>query len=136
MKSNFILDTCAVIAFLRDESGAKLVETILLDPDYTCYIHAMNLCEVYYAFMRSNNQVYADQMINDLEAAGVIFKRILTPRFWKLVAGYKATITRISLADCCALALTTDLQGTLLTSDHYEFDPIAPLQIVPIHFIR
>ncbi len=131
-----ILDACAVIAFFRDEEGGEIVENFLIDPQHTCYIHVINLCEVYYDFIRSNDQVYAEQMINELELAGVIFKRNLGTRFWKLVGQYKATIARISLADCFALALTTTLRGILLTSDHHEFDRIVPLGICPIAFIR
>ena len=63
---NIILDACAIIAFLRDEEGGDVVENFLIDSEYSCYIHAMN-------FIRSDNQVYADQMINQLELAGVIF---------------------------------------------------------------
>jgi predicted nucleic acid-binding protein len=43
---------------------------------------------------------------------------------------------RISLADCFALALAERVGGTLVTSDHHEFDPIVPLAICPILFIR
>jgi PIN domain nuclease of toxin-antitoxin system len=41
-----ILDACAVIAFLRDEPGGELVENYLINETYTCFIHAINLCEV------------------------------------------------------------------------------------------
>ena len=60
----------------------------------------------------------------------------MTEPFWKLVGQYKAQIARVSLADCFALALTKNIRGILLTSDHHEFDRIVPLQICPIHFIR
>ncbi len=67
---------------------------------------------------------------------GVTFKQNLETPFWKLVGQYKANIARVSLADCFALALTTTLKGTLLTSDHHEFDRIVPLNICSITFIR
>jgi Na+-transporting NADH:ubiquinone oxidoreductase subunit NqrA len=72
-------------------------------------------------------------MINELELTGVTFKRNLGTRFWKLVGQYKASIARVSLADCFALALTTTLRGTLLNIQiHHEFDRIVPLKICPI----
>lgn len=40
-----VLDACAIIAFLRDEEGADVVESALLGSE--CVIHAVNLCEVY-----------------------------------------------------------------------------------------
>lgn len=62
---------------INDEEGGDVVENFLINSEYSCYIHAMNLCEVYYNFIRSNDQVYADQMINELELAGVIFRNII-----------------------------------------------------------
>jgi predicted nucleic acid-binding protein len=43
---------------------------------------------------------------------------------------------KVSLADCCAIALTNRVGGTLLTSDHHELDPIASLGVCSITFIR
>jgi len=40
------------------------------------------------------------------------------------------------LADCLALALAILENGTVLTSDHHELDPIAQAAICPIRFIR
>lgn len=40
-----ILDACALIAFLRDEAGADIVEAALIHE--SCVIHAINMCEVY-----------------------------------------------------------------------------------------
>ncbi len=131
-----ILDACAVIAFFRDEEGSEIVENFLVDSEHICYIHAINLCEVYYNFIRSNDPNYANQMVNELHQAGVILKSNLGKSFWKLVGQHKATLIRISLADCFALALTQNLNGTLITSDHHEFDRIVPLRICPITFIR
>ena len=42
-----VLDAGAMIANLRDEPGADVVERILLDTDALCIAHAVNLCEVY-----------------------------------------------------------------------------------------
>lgn len=45
-------------------------------------------------------------------------------------------IRRISLADCFALTLANRESGILVTSDRKEFEPIVPLNICQIHFIR
>ena len=42
----FVLDACAIIAYLRDEEGADVVESALLGDD-ACVAHAVNVCEVY-----------------------------------------------------------------------------------------
>jgi predicted nucleic acid-binding protein len=108
----------------------------IINETYTCFIHAINLCEVYYDVIRNSSQQKADEMLNNLRATGLIFRDDIEQSFWKLVAQYKATIRRVSLADCFALALTKRLNGTLVTSDHKEFDPIVPLGICSINFIR
>ena len=56
-------------------------------------------------------------------------------RFWQRVGGLKAR-GRISLADCFCIVLAQELSGEVVTSDHHEFDPLVPLGIVPIRFIR
>lgn len=42
-----VLDASALISFLRDEPGAEAVQN-LLSLAQTCYVYALNLCEVYY----------------------------------------------------------------------------------------
>jgi predicted nucleic acid-binding protein len=42
----------------------------------------------------------------------------------------------MSLADAFAVALTQRLGGTLVTSDHHEFDAIAEEDVCPVLFIR
>ena len=53
------IDVSALIAFLRDEPGADPVENVLNVPQ-NCYVHALNLCEVYYDFCRASNQNAAE----------------------------------------------------------------------------
>jgi PIN domain nuclease of toxin-antitoxin system len=52
---NAVIDACALIAFLRDEPGADAVRNILTG-SRTCYVHALNLCEVYYDFWRASTE--------------------------------------------------------------------------------
>ena len=132
---NNILDACAMIAYLRGEPGAEVVEALLLDQEYTCYAHSVNLCEVYYDFIRHSDEPTARQAIRDLRSDGVIEKPDTGRLFWRRVGQLKAR-GGISLADCFCLALAEKLSGRLVTTDHREFDPLVPLAICPIHFIR
>jgi PIN domain nuclease of toxin-antitoxin system len=45
-----VLDSHALIAFLRDEPGAEVVQSLLDRNPGSNYVHALNLCEVYYDF--------------------------------------------------------------------------------------
>lgn len=133
---NIVFDACSLIAFFRDEPGANVVKNYLTEENYTKMVHSINLCEVYYDFLKSDGQAIAQSMIDDVFDLDISIKSDLTMDFWKQVGQYKADIKRISLADCFALTLANRHGAILLTSDHKEFDPIVSLQICEICFIR
>jgi uncharacterized protein with PIN domain len=124
-----------MVAFLRGEPGAPVVASSLSDPAITCYAHAVNLVEVYYDFIRRADERTARGAITTLYALGIRERRDMSRRFWRRVGRLKAR-GRISIADCFCIALTQELPGELLTSDHHEFDPLVPLGLCPIRFIR
>jgi PIN domain nuclease of toxin-antitoxin system len=130
-----ILDACAMLAYLRAEPGGNVVAALLSDPTATCYAHTMNMIEVYYDFVRRANVRDARQALSILRADGVIERRDMNRRFAQQVGNLKAR-GGISLADCFCIALAQHLGGEVVTSDHHEFDPLEPLGIVSIHFIR
>lgn len=132
----YLLDACAMIAYLRDEPGADAVESILNDKTHKCYAHAINLCEVYYDFLRAEDEETAKDAIADLISLGVEIRQDLDTAFWQEAGKYKAEIKKISLADCFAMALANRLQAELVTSDHAEFDPIAESGACAVKFIR
>lgn len=135
----YVLDASAMIAYLRSEPGADVVETALLeamlDPTIQCIAHAINLCEVYYDFHRAGGEAAATGAIADLGDVGVIERADFDRVFWQDAGKLKAN-GGISLADCFVIALTNRLGGTLLTSDHHEMDAIAAAGMCPITFIR
>ena len=130
----FVLDACAIIALLRNEAGSETVERLLLEQK--CIAHAVNLCEVYYDFLRAERENVALEAISDLEKFGLIFREDMDMEFWKEVGSYKATIKRVSLADCFAIALANREQAVIVTSDHHEFDYISEQGICQVMFIR
>ena len=132
----YVLDACAMIALLRREPSEAVVWGYLGDPATTCYVHAINFCEVYYDFYRDAGESAAKGAIGDMQALGAIERNNFDPAFWQGAGKLKAVYRKVSLADCCAMALTNPVGGTLLTSDHKEFDPLAALGVCPITFIR
>lgn len=129
-----ILDACSLIAFFRNETGAGAVEVFLKNS--TCYIHGINACEVFYDAYRSFGEKEAKTLIIEMQSLGIIIREDMDHAFWQTVGKLKASIRRISLADCCAIATAQKLNGTLITTDHHEFDPIVEMKICPILFIR
>ncbi|KEI68384.1 hypothetical protein A19Y_3630 [Planktothrix agardhii NIVA-CYA 126/8] len=99
-------------------------------------VHAINLCEVYYDFYRDIGEAETEQLIQELTNINIITRYDLDAMFWRTVGRYKASIKRISLADCFALALAKKEAGILLTSDRKEFEPVIVLNICQITFIR
>jgi predicted nucleic acid-binding protein len=132
----YILDASAIIAYLRGEPGADAVSAILVDPAHVCLAHALNLCEVYYDFYRSNGETAARNAINDMFALGVQLRDDLSAEVWQAAGALKALQRRISLADCFAVTLAQVAGGSVLTSDHHEFDSLAARGICAITFIR
>lgn len=130
-----VLDSSAVITFFHNEVGADVVENLLLDKQNECFIHAINLCEVYYDGIRRTDEVYAEKITGDLIVAGVTVREDFDESFWKEVGRLKAKY-RASLADFCGIVLTNRLGGTFITADHHELDKIAADGVCQIHFIR
>ena len=132
----YVLDACALIAFLAGETGAAVVAGLLADPSNLCLIHAVNLCEVYYDAVRKTDVVTARQDVAALLAGGLTLRDDLDTAFWQQVGELKVNPGRLSLADCFALALAQREGAALVTSDHHEFDRIVPLNVATILFIR
>src|SRR5579884_321978 len=124
-----------MIAYLRGEPGGPVVQALPDDPNETCYAHTINLLQVYYDFIRRYSELIARETLVDLAAGNVIERRDLNQPFFRRVGQLKAR-GGISLADCFCMAPAQQLGGEVVTSDHHEFDPLVPLGIVPIRFIR
>jgi PIN domain nuclease of toxin-antitoxin system len=133
---NCVLDACAMIAFLRGEPGANVVRDILRDASNHCFAHSINLCEVYYHFIRASDARIARAALRDLSSVGIAGRRDMGRDFWMEVGRLKGTIRKISLADCFAISLSRHLSGEVVTSDHHEFDSLVDQGICNIRFIR
>lgn len=128
----YVLDACALLAFLNREQGHDVVRAVIEDVANECFTHALNLCEVFYGIHRESGEVAAMQAVNDIGRLGVITRADLDDLFWQEVGRLKSIWRRVSLADCCAIALTQRLAGELITSDHHELDPLAAAGVCAI----
>jgi PIN domain nuclease of toxin-antitoxin system len=81
---NVVLDACAVIAFLRGETGAMVVRNALADPQRARFIHGINACEIYYDYMRTTDQLTAQQVIQDLLAIKINIRSDMDVDFWQV----------------------------------------------------
>jgi len=133
---NYVLDASAMIAYLRNEPGADLIEDALTSPGSRCFAHSINLCEVFYDFFRSAGETEAANAIADLSAAGITERNDFDGDFWMAASTLKGTHHRISLADCCGLTLAARLGAQFMTTDHRELDSIAASGLHTVTFIR
>lgn len=60
----YVLDACAMIAYLRKEPGSSVVLQALVDTESLCLAHALNLCEVFYDFHRRSDEGVATSAIS------------------------------------------------------------------------
>ena len=132
----YVLDSCAVVALLQREPGAEVVAGALKGPGNRCLIHAVNVCEVYYDLYRRSGEEDASALEEILVDLGIELVETIPSALWRTAGKLKAEWRRISLADCLALALAILENGTVLTSDHHELDPIAQAAVCPLQFIR
>ncbi len=79
----YVLDANAMIALLYDELGADVVEGILKQQGSTCYAHAINLCEVFYGVVRSNDMGKAQASLAGLKALGIQTRYDMDDSFWQ-----------------------------------------------------
>ena len=135
-EATLVFDACAVIAMLRGEEGAETVASLLGEPKNQCRLHAVNLCEVYYDGLRRGDTTDAARLEKLLTNSGFEIETEVPQPLWESVGRLKATLRRVSLADCFALAVALRENGTVVTTDHHEFDPIAATGICPVQFIR
>lgn len=124
-----------MIALLRLEQGALAARQILRANPGQCYAHAINVMEVHYGFARVAGVAQADRAVEILIRAGINAREDLDTAFWKDASGLKAA-HRVSLADAICLAFARRLGGEVITTDHHEFDPLVPLGLCPIRFLR
>jgi len=134
--ASLIFDACALIAFAYDEEGAELLETYLASDENTCFVHSLNFCEFYYQAYRRSSKQDSLRMVEEFLDLGVIIRPDMDIEFWQEAGELKAVYKRVSLADCCAIALAKRLDAELVTSDHHELDALASLGSWKITFFR
>ncbi len=133
--NGYLLDACALIALLNDESGADHVDA-LLKGKIPVYMSAINALEVAYdAVRRTGNPDVASQSLRLLMREGVDVLWALSEPEWVAAARWKAR-GRLSLADAIALAVAEVRGLRLVSADHHELDPLETAGLVKIEWIR
>ncbi len=135
MLKRYVLDSCALIAFLRNEKGIVVVRNLLANEDTEIYIHKVSLLEVYYETIYYADKSTADSLFEILKMFPIVITEDLTDSFIKRAGFFKANF-RISLGDSFVLACAQQLDATVVTADHHEFDAIEKSGNLKFEWIR
>jgi predicted nucleic acid-binding protein len=122
----FILDACALIAFLNDEEGADIVENLLgrtVSGEDTISMSIVNLLEAYYGELRDKGAETARIVLDMVQNYSIKIIDTITHSVFheaaRLKSGYK-----LSLADAIGVATAKELSAQFVTSDHSELEPV------------
>jgi predicted nucleic acid-binding protein len=125
---NYILDACALIAFLDGEPGKDVVKNILkatVDNEETVvYMSAVNLIEIYYGYIRELGKVAARKILDRVYTIPIKIIEA-TPEPVYLEASRLKAAYKISLADAIGLATAINLKGVFVSSDGELKEPEA-----------
>jgi predicted nucleic acid-binding protein len=138
MSDGYVLDACALVAFLADEDGADAVSSLLKQAksgDVAIRMHKINLLEVYYGIYREYGEEYADNKIEMITKLPITLDAELSETVFRK-AGYLKSTYRMSLADAIAVAEASVLDCALVTSDHHELDAVERGEKMKFRWIR
>ncbi len=133
---SLVFDASALIPQATGEPGVLLVDELLGDVTQPRTVHAVNLCEVFYHFLRQGNEPLARRSLRDFERVNLVTRTDIDRAFWQDAAYLKAEFPHASLANCFVITLARRVGGTIVTSDHPGFDPVAARSVCPVAFIR
>ena len=138
-KQNYLLDACAVLAFLNDETGADVVSDLLdkaKQGEISLSMNSANLIEVYYDLIRVVGSENADLIIRDIHNTFPVFIiETLSSDIVREAAQLK-TSGRMSFADSILIATAKCIGATVVTCDYIELKPVEQQGHTPFLWIR
>jgi PIN domain nuclease of toxin-antitoxin system len=138
MNSLYVLDSCAIIALLKNEFGADVVDDIIVQArtgNCTAIMNKYNLLEVYYGFYREDGKTFATQQIKTIKESPITVIDTLSDALFNEAGRLKA-LYKVSLADAIVLAHGVSDKATVVSSDHHEFDVIDRSENIDFLWLR
>ncbi|MFQ5790397.1 MAG: PIN domain-containing protein [Acidobacteriota bacterium] len=133
-KPTHIVDASALIAYFKGEDGHDRFAELLKDEQHVLAMHIVNLCEVYYGYLRSDALEKAEEAWTKANAILAIIQN-LDAQFVKRVGRWKVD-HNLGLADSFA-AVTAEENGCpLVTTDHNDFEEVARTGALQIVWLR
>jgi predicted nucleic acid-binding protein len=134
----FIFDACALIAVLTMEQGAEKIRNLFqkaVDHQAFLLMNKFNFLEVYYKIYKAYGKASANDMADTMKQMPILIKDTLDDAVLKEAGRIKASY-KLSIADSIAIAETIINNGTLVTSDHHEIEPIEKQEKIDVFWFR
>ncbi|MFH1962786.1 MAG: PIN domain-containing protein [bacterium] len=131
---NYVMDTCGLLVYLRQEEGCEKVKTLFRDKYNRFFMHAVNVGEAYYDTLRKDKNE-AQEIWDDIQQLPITIIWELDIPFIEIVGKYKTSF-RVSYADCFVLALAEQRFATVISTDHHELESIEREGKIPFCWLR
>lgn len=138
MSDVYVLDACALLAFINNEQGADRVEDILrkaFSGTVEIYMNKVNVYEVYYGIYRVEGQAKADETYRLIQKQPISIVDTFSDDVFAEAARLKSKY-KMSLADSIALGEAAVRDAVVMSSDHHEFDAVEQQEGIKFDWIR
>jgi predicted nucleic acid-binding protein len=138
MAVKYVLDACAMLAFVYKEPGYDIVLSALKqadENDVDVYINKLNLFEVYYDIRRSLGLKQAEDFYSMVLRLPIYIINGINDDVFREAGRIKIQY-KMSLADSIVLAQASVMEASILTSDHHEFDVVEQNESIRFIWIR
>jgi len=137
MATKYVLDACALFAFVNKEVGGDIVRDILSKDSNQAiiYMNKLNLLEVFYGIRRAEGLAKAESLYSMVLRLPIIIIDGITDDVFLEASRIKSS-HKMSLADSIALGEASVMEASLITSDHHEFDIIEKNEAIQFTWIR
>ena len=116
---DYVLDACALITLLNDETGADTVAALIAQAEIGAdrlYMSSIQALEVYYDRIYVKGRDYAETVLESLYSSPIIILQEITRDIIQEAGRFKTSYS-MSLGDTFAAASTKKLAATLVTRD-------------------
>jgi len=137
-KEKYILDACALIAYIDFEDGATVIEDLIDRAsigEIHVYINCVNFLEVYYHTLGLYGKQKAKQLVSYIKDSdiNVIFENNMDIL---IEAGRIKSCNKLSLADSIGLATSIVYKGCFVTADYHELETVKKKESLNIIWFR
>jgi predicted nucleic acid-binding protein len=135
----YFLDACALLAILKHEAGADVVNALFqraLDGEDVLFMSIVNLLEVFYGLIGDVGIERAKAIMAPLDDTPITIIDNISPSVYQTAARLKGTYRRVSLADCVGLATAADFSAAFVTCDHHEIKAMEQREALSILWFR